>query len=222
MELEKDDGTIFGYSTHENTYLNNIHEQLELSENITDKEELINFIESISQSKNDSKKKWKGTRNMVDLCELILRFYLDPLTKGSNSIKKVFPAILNRSVFLQNKYGNPIYGADEGIKSLNFQNWQWIQQKDNKIIDPYELLPPLFKDVDLSEEKIDLLFHDDKLKKKVGRFRIAYARMQFSEMSDIERNELKSALLKHCELDTLAMVMIVEAWKEMIFGCNVN
>jgi len=37
--------------------------------------------------------------------------------------------------------------------------------------------------------------------------------MQFEAMSDYEREELRSALLKYCQLDTLAMVMIYEAWK---------
>jgi len=44
----------------------------------------------------------------------------------------------------------------------------------------------------------------------------AYARIQFSEISDFEKNELCSALLKYCELDTLAMVMIYEGWREML------
>lgn len=215
-DLENSTGTIFRYATHENTYLNMIHAQLQSSKDlIPDKEELLSFIEHISQSKKDNKQKWVGARNMVDLCELVKRYYYDPQTSGSNSIKKVFPAILNRSAFLQKKYGNPIYGAVSGIKSLNFKNWQWIQIREDKIIDPYELLPPLFDDIDLSEEKIDLLFHDDKLKEG-GSASIAYARMQFSEMSEKERNELKNALLKYCELDTLAMVMIVEAWRDKL------
>jgi hypothetical protein len=44
----------------------------------------------------------------------------------------------------------------------------------------------------------------------------AYGRMQFSEMSDYERNELSNGLLRYCELDTFAMVMIVEAWMDWI------
>ncbi len=44
----------------------------------------------------------------------------------------------------------------------------------------------------------------------------AYARMQFEEMSDYEREKIRSALLKYCELDTLAMVMIYEGWKDII------
>ncbi len=41
----------------------------------------------------------------------------------------------------------------------------------------------------------------------------AYGKLQFQEMSDTERRAIESALLKYCELDTLAMVMIYEAWK---------
>ena len=41
---------------------------------------------------------------------------------------------------------------------------------------------------------------------------MAYAKMQFEHMSDYERNELQTSLLTYCELDTLAMVMIYEAW----------
>ena len=45
---------------------------------------------------------------------------------------------------------------------------------------------------------------------------MAYAKMQFSEMSEQEREFYRNALLKYCELDTLAMVMIYEGWKEYL------
>ena len=44
----------------------------------------------------------------------------------------------------------------------------------------------------------------------------AYGKLQFEEISERERGEIERALLKYCELDTLAMVMIYESWKEMI------
>ena len=44
----------------------------------------------------------------------------------------------------------------------------------------------------------------------------AYAKMQFEEMSDYERDELTKSLLQYCELDAMAMVMIYEAWKYSI------
>ena len=45
---------------------------------------------------------------------------------------------------------------------------------------------------------------------------MAWCRMQFSEMSDDERKMIKEALLKYCELDTLAMVMIWQGWADMV------
>lgn len=44
---------------------------------------------------------------------------------------------------------------------------------------------------------------------------MAYARMQFSQMKDYERESYANALLKYCELDTLAMVMIYEHFKSL-------
>jgi len=39
---------------------------------------------------------------------------------------------------------------------------------------------------------------------------MAYAKLQYYDMTDEERNELTRSLLKYCELDTLAMVMLYE------------
>ena len=44
----------------------------------------------------------------------------------------------------------------------------------------------------------------------------AYESMQFEDLDDKIRNSIGKALLKYCELDTLAMVMIYEAWREDI------
>ncbi|HBD7044738.1 TPA: DUF2779 domain-containing protein [Legionella pneumophila] len=213
-ELEKDSGTIFRYSNHENTYLNTILRQLfDLKEPPEDLDALVSFIKSITKSPSDSREKWVGKRCMVDLWELVKRFYYDPLTNGSNSIKKVLPAILNRSNYLQQKYGQPIYGCPEGIISKNFVNQCWIEFENGIIKDPYSLLDPINKEV--PDEEIELLFENEYLKEG-GAATIAYAKLQFTQMSNFEREELRKALLKYCELDTLAMVMIVEAWKKMI------
>jgi hypothetical protein len=130
--------------------------------------------------------------------------------KGSNSIKAVLPAILNSSDFIQDKYSKPIYGDVKGIQSLNFKNQVWVQFEGENVKDPYKLLPTIFQDV--SEKNIDLLSDDDNLANG-GAAMTAYARIQFEDMSDYERGELEKGLLKYCELDTLAMVMIYEAWK---------
>jgi hypothetical protein len=44
----------------------------------------------------------------------------------------------------------------------------------------------------------------------------AYARLQFEDLAPYRRKEIEAGLLRYCELDTLAMVMIFEAWSEAI------
>ena len=211
-ELEYDNGSIFRYSNHENTYLNMIYNQLSADmRNIPDREDLCAFIKTITHSTKNSSEQWVGERNMVDMWEIVKRFYYDPSTKGSNSIKQILPAVLNSSLFLQQKYSKPIYGASGGIKSLNFPDWQWVRIEDGIVKDPYKLLPKLFQDI--SDKDIEILSEDNELREG-GAALTAYARMQFEEMSDYERGEIQRALLKYCELDTLAMVMIYEGWKD--------
>ena len=213
-QLEKDNGSIFRYSNHENTYLNMIYRQLRADkQEIVDREELCGFIRSITQAVKNSDDQWTGDRTMVDMWDVVKRYYYDPATNGSNSIKQVLPAILNSSTFLQNKYSKPIYGSLHGISSINFKDWQWVKIKDGKVVDPYKLLPKMFQDV--SDKDMGILSSDDELRDG-GAAMTAYARMQFEEMSDYEITEIRKALLKYCELDTMAMVMIYEGWKDLL------
>ena len=210
--LEQGQGTIFRFAAHENSILNAIYTQLKEDKNdIPDREELCEFIKSITKSVSSSSEVWEGPRNMVDMYELVVRYYYDPAMKGSNSIKAVLPAILNSSEYLQDKYSKPVYGSED-IPSLNYDKWTWIEIDNDKVVDPYKLLPKMFEDV---SDKDYLLLNNDQLKDG-GAAMTAYAMMQFSEMSDYERDEIKNALLKYCELDTLAMVMIYEGWRDMI------
>lgn len=211
--LSKDNGTIFRFATHENTVLCQIRNQLlETDEKIPDRDQLITFIESITKSGDDSAKKWDGTRNMVDMCDLVKKYFYHPLTKGSNSIKKVLPAILNESKYLQDKYSKPIYGSE--VTSLNYKDWSWIEvDHHGNVVDPYKRLPPIFSDLDL--ETMDSLITDGSIADG-GAAMTAYARMQFTQMTEAECDRVSKALLKYCELDTFAMVMIYEYWKHEI------
>lgn len=209
VALEADSGTIFRYATHENTVLCQIHEQLMHSKE-SDRDELCSWIETITVKQGDEG--WSGSRSMVDLCEIVKRYYFSPLTGGSNSIKKVLPAILSSSEFLQKKYSSSIYGS-ETIRSLNFKNWSWIKKDSTgKIIDPYKLLDPIFTDIDVVE--MDTLV--DGTIADGGAAMTAYARMQFTEMSELEVDRVTNALLKYCELDTFAMVLIYEYWANLL------
>jgi hypothetical protein len=210
-QLCSDKGTIFRYSHHENTFLNLILEQLQSdTAAVSDKDELIEFIKSIAKPAAKSEEQWSPDREMLDLLELVKKYYFDPATKGSNSIKHILPSVLRWSKFLQRKYSKPVYGSPNGIPSKNFQSWCWFQTTSEGLVkDPYDLLPKLFPG-EISVDK-RLLTNEVELKNG-GAALMAYAKMQFEEMSDYERGTLENALLKYCELDTLAMVMIYEAW----------
>ncbi|NBU72631.1 MAG: DUF2779 domain-containing protein, partial [Bacteroidetes bacterium] len=67
--LEQDNGTVFRFSHHENTVLVAIKRQLlEADLPSTEKTDLINFIDSITQ---EPKIKRIGERNMVDMCQMV-------------------------------------------------------------------------------------------------------------------------------------------------------
>jgi hypothetical protein len=211
-ELEGDQGSIFRYSNHENTILCAIHEQLRDSQE-SDKDELMQFIRTITKSGEKSSDSWHGARCMIDLLEIVKKAYYNPLTKGSNSIKKVLPAVLEDSQFLQTKYSQPIYGGL--IASRNFKNHTWLQRDaSGRLLDPYKQLPPLFTDVDT--ELLDTFLSDADEVADGGAAMMAFARMQFSEMNDLEFESLRQGLLRYCELDTLAMVMLIEHFQELL------
>lgn len=216
--LTKNGGSIFRWHYHENKVLRAIRDQLEVEPDhaVPDRDVLIEFIDSITQSPSGKGKKViEGPRNMVDLCEVAMRYYFDPATHGSSSLKKVLPALMRTSTWLRQRYGAPVYGIGCEIPSLNFaEAMTWWQQKDGQVVDPYGLLPPIFADLGLGVADQDRL--EWALPEKLrdgGAAMTAYARLQFEGMPADARKRVEDALLKYCELDTLAMVMAVEAWE---------
>jgi len=211
--LEQDNGTIFRWATHENSVLNRIRQQLlEDAAPPEDRDSLVAFIESITERQGTAKDKVQGPRNMVDLCQIAERYFFHPSTKGSNSLKKVLPALMQSSAQLKKLYGSASYGG-KGI-SLNFDEpMTWWREENGSVADPYKLLPPVFDD--LSQEEVDALEEDaaDELREG-GAAMAAYARLQFEELPSMQRQAIEKALLRYCELDTLAMVMAVQAWME--------
>jgi hypothetical protein len=119
------------------------------------------------------------------------------------------------SEYLKNKYSSEIYGKNKKVTSLNFESKIWWQLKDGKVVNPYELLPKVFEDFtedELRELNVD---GEDEINQG-GAATTAYARLQFESLDNNLREKIEQALKKYCELDTLAMVMIVEAWREWI------
>jgi len=222
-QLENDGGSIFRYHSHENSYLALIRGQLLRDQtDIPDRDELIGFIESTSKPRgfrDHPEDDWEaGPRCMIDLYDLVLRYYYDPRMRDSNSIKKVLPATLNNSDLLKAKYSQPIYGTVGGIQSLNFTDGeQWVVFDDRgDVIDPYHSLAGVFDGIDLTQNDFNALMSGIDDINDGGAAMAAYGKLQYEDMTVLERDHLNTALLKYCELDTLAMVMIYEAWKALL------
>ncbi|WP_317125784.1 DUF2779 domain-containing protein [Ulvibacterium marinum] len=210
--LSGDNGSIFRYSNHENTVLNAVYKQLNDSDE-PDKKALMDFIQHITKSTQGSAIKWQGKRNMVDLLDVVKDYYYNPLTKGSNSIKDVLPAILETSKKLQEKYSRPIGVLN--MSSLNFSDDHvWLTVNRNTVSSPYKNLPPIFED--WSEEAIEKSLSEIESISDGGAALTAYGKLQYTDMDEEEIQEIQKALLKYCELDTLAMVMIYEHFLELV------
>lgn len=210
QELEGDEGSVFMWSHHENTILTNIIRQLaEDSDPPEDADSLTRLLTSLIKD---------GDRAMVDLCTLAEKAFYHPDTKGSNSIKKVLPAVLKVSDALRDTYSRPVYGAPDGIPSLNFAQqagFVWLDDAaEEQACDPYLRLKEYAKallpdELASAEDRASIIAEG-------GAAAAAYARLQFEDLDPNARERVKSALLRYCELDTLAMVMVVQAWRGFV------
>ena len=129
---------------------------------------------------------------------------------GSNSIKKVLPAVLEASPYLESRYATPSYGT-ANIPSLNFSPLAWFRRdSDGKVMDPYAILPEVQESRWAATLRDIEVLYDEERVADGGAAMTAWAYMQFAEMSNTERDALCGMLKQYCELDTLAMVMILE------------
>lgn len=209
-----DQGTVFMWSPHENTTLNAILRQLHAEPNPpVDAGELEAFILSLTVRRDRNRIVHRGARAMVDLCRLAEKAFFHPATNGSSSIKKVLPAVMQDSAYLTARYSQNIYGSKAGISSKNFSDWAWWRKENGKVVDPYKLLPPFF--IDMPRNTQDMLDLAQEMEiSEGGAATAAYARLQFESLIPATRSSMEAALRRYCELDSIAMVMIYEAWRE--------
>lgn len=219
-ELKKavgEKGSVFRYSYHENTILGKIWDQLNASSE-SDRAELMEWIKTITHrdKKKGRKDNWRGYRDMIDLCDWVKRFYYDPYTMGSNSLKVILPSILKNSHYLKLKYAKPIYGSSE-MASLNFKSKSWIINDNfGEMINPYKQLPGINIGELKTRDELDDLYMDHEELDDGGAAMTAYNYMQFRGMKHEERKAILKALLQYCELDTLAMVMLWEGLSDLL------
>ena len=189
MKVLGEDGTALMWSPYENTMLRTIYDQMGKYEYKNN--ELKEWIERIVKFNKDDEGR------LVDLNKIALQCYFHPLMKGKTSIKWTLPAVLSTNT------------SDTIEKYLqNFEPELSLFKKDEKgkIIDPYKLLP-----------KIEIYDAAESIQDGTGAMR-AYEDIMFGlRKGDIDALEkYKTALLRYCKLDTLAMVIIWKYWAEII------
>ncbi|MFM7010409.1 MAG: DUF2779 domain-containing protein [Betaproteobacteria bacterium] len=220
--LEGDGGTVFMWSPHENTILTKIVSQLSASLDgewvgegkgpPADATALIAFLHTLIRD---------GARQMVDLCALSKKAYFAEGIKASSSIKKVLPSLMKRSAVLKEMYSRKIYGAKGVSGAMASKNFKDFAQRvpdasDPSVpVEPYELLRR--HGADLLGEEVRAGEDPDALAiTEGGAAATAYARLQFEDVDALTRSKIREALLRYCELDTLAMVMIVQGWRGLL------
>ena len=214
-------GTVFRFHNHENTVLRSLRATIALAppKVVPDASELISFIDLITKATGEEVKRigrFEGEKAMVDLHRFIQESYCSSFAKGSISLKFILPAILKDAPQIADFYRQSgIYGKGMQIESLNFNaegGHQWLRSGTGD--DPYKTLPPIFGPE--HSELNDLLFRlasdgdDDTAINQGGLAMTAYNYTQFSGLSSAERQSISDALLRYCELDTLAMVIVVQ------------
>ena len=219
-------GTVFRYHNHENTILRSLRGEIIKSSrtDTPDAEDLLAFIDLVTKSTSEESKQsgeYVGPKSMIDLHRLVQEGYFSRKSGGSISLKYVLPAILHDANELAQLYERPgLYGSGLGIHSLNFKDaggHVWLQKA--KGADPYKTLSGIFEkeNPDLNQMLMRLAGDDEEegVIAQGGLAMTAYNYTQFSSISPEERLKIEEALLRYCELDTLAMVMLVQGLMEL-------
>lgn len=201
-QLEKDDGSVFRYASHENTILNAIRVQL-IESNESDKDELIQFIESITHPTGGCKYPFEaGKRDMLDLKDIAQKYFYHPSMESSNSIKQVMPAILESGkTYFTEKYGNDMDP---------YHNLPTLAEFAEKVKKESDAFPADFDDSDI--------WNDDKQINCGGISKLDYVMLQAGRYNKLHTEAIRQASLKYCELDTLSMVRIWEYFRENCKG----
>ncbi|MCG2592991.1 DUF2779 domain-containing protein [Ramlibacter sp. XY19] len=208
-------GTVFRYHNHENTVLRGLR-QVIANRNDADKQQLLDFIDLVTKPSDAEAKQGvqAGAKTMVDLHRLVQEGYYSKVAGGSISLKYILPAILNEAPGVARYFSQPGLFAGPAVTSKNFSHQDghvWLQAEyDNN---PYKTLPPIFSGERASlNEMLLRLAGDDGEETAINQGGMAMTAWNFTQFADLsadERVAIRDALLRYCELDTLAMVMLV-------------
>lgn len=185
------EGTIVQYSNFERNALKIIRRELmDEQETVPDASELTQWIENIIQRHDSSHHQ---PPYVADLSRQVKHYYYNGEMTNSLSIKDVLHSVMAQSEFLKQEYSQP-------YNSQNFKNMIWWQKDGkDKVQNPYQLLNEDGEGVRRGSEAM-----------------VVYGKLISEDLTKEEKNHYQKVLLKYCELDTLAMLMIYQHWAQAI------
>ncbi|NGP86805.1 DUF2779 domain-containing protein [Fodinibius halophilus] len=185
-------GTIVQYSNFERTALKTIRRELMNEETeVEGSEQLLEWTTRIIR-RNDSSH--HHPPYVADLSRLVKNYYYNREMNNSLSIKGVLQSVMSHSNYLKELYSKP-YSSD------NFSNIKWWQDDgEGGARNPYTIL------TETGDSPI----------RRGTEAMVVYGKLRATEFRDEQVQAYQHALLKYCELDTLAMVMIYQHWKNKI------
>ena len=179
-------GTIVQYSDFERQALKTIRRELTSEQPpIADADRLVGWIETIIHQNGSTDQQ---SPQVADLSRLVKHFYYNSEMEDSLSIKDVLQSVLSHSTFLKEKYSNP-------YSSHNFDQIVWWQpDAQSGARNPYQILSEIdFTTIRRGTEAM-----------------VIYGKLIAGRWAPEQQQAYRDALLKYCELDTLAMVMIYQ------------
>lgn len=182
------EGTIVQYSNFERNAMKTIRKELIREQaQIQDAGELSEWLYEIICRYDSSH---KSGPYLADLSRLVKNFYYNHKMEDSLSIKDVLQSVMTVSPRLKQIYSRP-------YSSSNFESITWWQpDADGEAQSPYRLM--------LNEQ-------GDGVRRGTEAM-VVYARLLSEDLSPPEQEACKKALLRYCEVDTLAMFMIYQHW----------
>jgi hypothetical protein len=180
-------GTVFRWGAYENTVLTFFSKESS-KQGLT----IPPIVESVIAG---------GERAMVDLAAVVKLGYYAPGSGASSSIKKLLLPTLRASPRLKHLYGQPTYNG------RNFTNMQWWVESEEGNGEPKHPYTLLAEFVDTTgSSPLSIAQGSDAM--------VAYDMLQDDSLAPEVRSAIEAGLKRYCELDTLAMTMIVQALQD--------
>ena len=192
-----DVGTVCVWSPYEASLLKEVRRQLR--ERGVWTPDTDDWLTQVLGSSNDEVKPLNP--RIIDLMKVSEAHYCHPLMNGSHSIKKVLDAVWSEA---------------HGLWIHPWFAQYYAQDASAQVIDPYKTLANSDSPYDLGETDDSDDPDEIGVTDGVGAMR-AYQDMLFGMNRDnlALRDSTRDALLAYCKLDTAAMVMIWEYWKQI-------